>query len=118
MDKPLSAREQQVLAYVVAFINNNGGSPTVREVRRGCGLSSTSVAAYALDRLDDKGYIKRPVGIARGIKLLNVPGETIVVAFTGADAELVRRAYGDAPRRGIINAIRRRYDRAQKLGVA
>lgn len=49
--------------------------PTVRELMRACGLSSTSVATYNLSLLEKAGIIVRDSGKARSIRLLKRFGE-------------------------------------------
>ena len=58
-----------MLAFIQDFIGRNAYPPTVREIVRGCNLSSTSVAGYNLLCLGDKGYLIRVPGTARGIVL-------------------------------------------------
>ena len=48
--------------------------PTVRDIQRGCEISSTSVVDYNLRLLERYGYLKRRSEIARGIELLDETG--------------------------------------------
>ena len=45
-------------------------APTVRELVTACGLSSTSVALYAIKKLEREQIIQRDPGKARSIRLL------------------------------------------------
>lgn len=67
--KELSPRQRQVLEFVRNFIIEKGYPPTVRDIVRGCEMSSTSVAAYYLEILKKEGYIRRHPEISRGIEL-------------------------------------------------
>lgn len=49
--------------------------PTVRELCESCGLSSNSVAAYNLSKLEREGIIAKDEGKARSIRLLRRFGE-------------------------------------------
>lgn len=67
--RPLSQRQAQILAFIRGFAADNSYPPTVREVAKGCNLSSTAVATYNLSHLVEKGYLRRVPGIARGLVL-------------------------------------------------
>ena len=68
-ERPLSQRQAQILAFIRGFAADNSYPPTVREVAKGCNLSSTAVATYNLCHLIEKGYLRRVPGIARGLVL-------------------------------------------------
>ncbi len=67
--RPPSRRQSDMLAYIRDFTARNSYPPTIREITGGCDLSSTSVADYNLLCLEEKGYLNRIPGIARGIVL-------------------------------------------------
>lgn len=58
-----------VLDFVVAYLDRNGYAPSIREIRDGTGISSTSVVAYHLNRLEQDGYINRDSATSRSITL-------------------------------------------------
>ena len=72
--RPLRERQQKILAYIEQFLEENGMPPTVRDIQRGCEISSTSVVDYNLRLLERYGYLKRRSEIARGIELLDETG--------------------------------------------
>jgi repressor LexA len=53
------------------FGEENGYSPSLRDIMAGCGISSTSVASYNLNALEAEGHLKRRPGLSRGIRLLS-----------------------------------------------
>ena len=67
--RQLSQRQTQMLAFVRDFIAHNSYPPTIREVVRGCNLSSTSVANHNLYCLKEMGYLTRIPSVSRGIVL-------------------------------------------------
>lgn len=69
----LSARQERMLAFIAEFRARHGYPPTVRELGRAAGISSTSVVDYNLNVLEKAGLIRRDREISRGIELL---GET------------------------------------------
>ena len=60
---------RETYQFIERYIDRNGYSPTVREVRLGLNLSSTSVANARIERLAQHGWIVRTPGIARSIRL-------------------------------------------------
>jgi len=68
--KSLSPKQEQIIKFVTEFLNDKGYPPTIRDIAAGCGISSTSVVAYNLNKLEQAGYIRRHSDISRGIKFL------------------------------------------------
>lgn len=62
MSRPASIevtpRQQEILAWVKAFIHDHGMPPTVREIGRAFRIDSSSVF-YLLKQLERKGYLRR-----------------------------------------------------------
>ncbi len=84
--KALSPKQGRILQFIRKFIDSRGYPPTVRDILGGCKISSTSVVAYNLARLEAGGYIRRHADISRGIELLsNQPGNrhTITIPVIG-----------------------------------
>jgi repressor LexA len=68
--KALSPKQKRILNFTRKFLDSRGYPPTVRDIVAGCEISSTSVVAYNLARLESAGYIRRHADISRGIELL------------------------------------------------
>jgi len=68
--KSLSPKQEQIINFVTTFLHDKGYPPTIRDIAAGCGISSTSVVAYNLNKLEQAGYIRRNSDISRGIKFL------------------------------------------------
>ena len=62
----LSQGQVRLLAFLRDFTARNPYPPTVRELARGCNISSTSVADRQLRRLEEGEYLTRRPGMARG----------------------------------------------------
>lgn len=71
MGKRITKRQQEILEFIRAFIEQRGYPPTVREIQAGLGLSSTSVVDYNLNVLEYLRLIRRNRHISRGIELLD-----------------------------------------------
>ena len=74
-DQVLTWRQRKILQVVRDYAQRHGSSPSVREIGKAVGLSSTSSVASQLDTLEHKGYLRRDGGRLRtvGSKL---PGTT------------------------------------------
>jgi repressor LexA len=68
--KSLSPKQERIITFVTEFLNDKGYPPTIRDIAAGCGISSTSVVTYNLNKLEQAGYIRRHSDISRGIKFL------------------------------------------------
>ena len=66
----LSSRQNHMLTFIRQFIRESGRPPTIREIGRAVGISSTSVVNYNLNILQTKGYIQRDREVSRGVKLV------------------------------------------------
>jgi repressor LexA len=67
--KGLSQRQQQIVEFISHYMDEEGIPPTVRDIVRGCGLSSTSVADYNLRILERESQLRRRPDISRGIEM-------------------------------------------------
>ncbi|MBI4497082.1 MAG: transcriptional repressor LexA [Chloroflexi bacterium] len=68
--RSLSARQRAILDFLQAFTEEKGYPPSIREIVKGCDVSSTSVVDYNLRALEREGYIRRDRDVSRGIELL------------------------------------------------
>ena len=59
----------RILQYVHDFWWDHGYSPSLQEIMDGCGISSKSVVASNVDRLEGRGKLRRKPGTARSITL-------------------------------------------------
>lgn len=73
MDK-LTDRQKDILNVIKKLIAKNGYPPTVREIGKEAHLSSPATIHFHLNKLAEKGYIKKGGSKNRTIKLL-VPNE-------------------------------------------
>lgn len=79
--KVLSSKQENIIKFIRDFLCDKGYPPTIRDIASGCGISSTSVVAYNLDRLEEVGYIRRHSDISRGIELLDTQRSTPRVIY-------------------------------------
>jgi repressor LexA len=69
--KKLSDKQRRIMKYIDRFLSEKGYPPSIRDIQRGCDISSTSVVDYNLNILEDRGLINRHADVSRGIQLLN-----------------------------------------------
>ena len=70
MKKPgTSATRARILQFIRDFIDDRGYAPTVRDIMRGCSLSSTAVVQHHLNVLEREGHIHRDPEVFRSIQL-------------------------------------------------
>ena len=69
----LTKRQQLILEFIRVFHAANMYPPTIREIGRGVGVTSTSVVNYNLDKLRDAGWINRDGRVSCGLQLVNKP---------------------------------------------
>ncbi len=66
----VSDRTKKVLDAIVTLSKEDGRPPTLRDLAKTSGLSSTWTVRYHIKKLVEAGYIKMKTGISRGIELL------------------------------------------------
>ncbi|NJN19527.1 MAG: repressor LexA [Oscillochloris sp.] len=79
----LSDRQEKILNYIQDFIFKHGYSPAIRDIQNDLAISSTSVVAYNLRALEEKGKIIRDDKISRGISLPGVSPSVFQVPLLG-----------------------------------
>ncbi|MCW5875027.1 MAG: transcriptional repressor LexA [Anaerolineales bacterium] len=68
--KGLSERHKKILDLLERYQEENGYPPSIREIGKQTGISSTSVVNYYLNQLEEEGYIERDRKISRGVRLV------------------------------------------------
>lgn len=71
----LSKRQQHMMRFMHAYMKERGFPPSIREIGEECGIGSTSVVNYNLNKLVDAGYIVRSGKVSRGLRIVApIPG--------------------------------------------
>jgi len=72
MRKPgLSETRQRIWKFIRDFFEDRGYAPTVRDILKGCNISSTAVVQHHLNILEREGHIHRDPEVFRSIQLLD-----------------------------------------------
>jgi repressor LexA len=81
--KPLTEKQQAVLAFLEDFCARQGYPPTVREVAAHFAIQPRAAADH-LEALKRKGHLHREPGLSRGLVLsLRGPGQVVEVPVLG-----------------------------------
>lgn len=89
--RDLTERQERILEFFQDFLDEHDYPPTVRDIQRGCEISSTSVVSYNIDILKREGLIRKHDGVSRGLGLVsprqqrNVQ-DTVAVPLVGSIA--------------------------------
>jgi len=113
---------ERILEYIRHSLDEKGYAPTVRDILKGCNISSTSLVQYHLNILEKEGQIRRDPEIFRSIQLvekdiIEVPllgtiaaGEPIPVVdsgtWTNRIEETLRLTTDVVGKKGDIYALR------------
>jgi repressor LexA len=65
-----SDTRQRILNFIRKFSDERVYSPTVRDIARGCNISTPSVVQYHLNMLEQEGHIRRDPKVFRSIQLV------------------------------------------------
>jgi len=68
--KKLSDKQRRIMKYIDRFLSEKGYPPSIRDIQKGCDISSTSVVDYNLNILENRGMINRHADVSRGIQLV------------------------------------------------
>jgi len=67
----------RILNFIRKFLDERGYAPTVRDIARGCNISTPSVVQHHLNTLERQGYIHRDPEVFRSIQLAERKREVI-----------------------------------------
>jgi repressor LexA len=65
-----SELRERIFEYIRRFFDERGYAPTVRDILKGCDISSTSLVQYHLNILEKEGQIRRDPEVFRSIQLV------------------------------------------------
>lgn len=65
----LSDRQARILDYIIDYLGQHKIPPSIRDIGRAVGISSTSVVNYNLTKLQEMGLIERMPEVSRGLSV-------------------------------------------------
>ncbi len=92
----LSARQEQILDYILSTVREQGYPPSVREIGDAVGLSSPSTVHSHLSTLSRQGFIRRDPSKPRAIEVMDTG--------MGMESGLMKAPVRDVPLLGRIAA--------------
>ena len=69
--RKITDRQKQVLDFIVDYINEQAYPPSIRDIKKHFKLKSTKGVKDHIDRLVEKGYLKRMDGAARALEVIH-----------------------------------------------
>ncbi|MCX6069848.1 MAG: transcriptional repressor LexA [Chloroflexi bacterium] len=93
----LSDRQRRMLEFIQTHGREHGYPPSIREIGRAVGISSTSVVNYNLNRLVEEGYLDRHQNVSRGIRLTDKLGDAASRLADVVRVPLVGRIFASEP---------------------
>ena len=109
-NKELTTRQKQILRYITKQIEKNGYAPSVREIGKAVGLSSTATVHSYLKQLEAMKYIKKENQKGRTLRILKKEDDRYDSARVGKEpSEPIKAFYNrkemvDVPIVGKITA--------------
>jgi repressor LexA len=67
----------RILDFIRKFLDKRGYAPTVRDIARGCNISTPSVVQHHLNKLESQGHIYRDPEVFRSIRLAEKKREAV-----------------------------------------
>ena len=119
---PITARQRRVLDYIRQYFDAHQEAPTIAEIGKEFGMSSSASAHHVVSTLEREGFIRRIPNVSRGIDLVSdeqseakdeIPLLGIVAAGTPIEAVLNYETVcvpRDMMREGRMFALRVRGD--------
>jgi repressor LexA len=78
----ITKKQEEIAAYIKEFIGSNGYSPSYKEIADHFNVNVNAIQ-QPISSLIKKGYLEKPAGIARGLRL-------IAGKWNTGDAEIIR----------------------------
>ena len=108
----LNKREVAILKFIEKQVNKNGYPPSVREIGKAVGLSSTATVHGYIAKLAKKGYIKKEDQKGRTLRLIKggakesqTTGKPIYSGKEMVDVPVVGRISAGAPILAVENVV-------------
>src|SRR5258705_11037404 len=67
---PITARQKRVLDYIRHYFEVNQEAPTIAEIGKEFGMTSSASAHHVVSILEREGFIRRIPNVSRGIELV------------------------------------------------
>lgn len=103
MYEDLSQKQIEILLFIKSEIQKKGYPPAVREICTGVGLKSTSTVHGHLEKLEQKGYIRKDPTKPRAIEILDKDDDFLLTRKKTLDVPIVGRVTAGSPILAVEN---------------
>ena len=93
----LTESQQKILEFITGYVEKHEVPPTIREIQKGAGISSTSMVSYHLKALERAQLLNRYERQSRGVVINNpkkIISSNMVSTVVSVDIELAPRPAG------------------------
>ncbi|WP_028590341.1 LexA family protein [Paenibacillus massiliensis] len=104
-DQPLSRRQQEVYDFIKTYIEDNGYSPSIRDISSHFMMGSVSTAFGIVERLILKGYLTNTRSGPRTLRLTDKGGPTGTVSKAGIIRWLQQQMTNDSSHNKILSEL-------------
>lgn len=91
LKKELTDRQEEILLFIKEFLFQNGYPPTLRQIGKQFGISSTFGVKRHLDALEKKGYLSIESNASRGISIIRDDNESVLPSIIRDEDILLNR---------------------------
>ena len=103
MFEDLTQKQIEILLYIKSEVQRQGYPPAVREICKGVSLKSTSTVHGHLEKLEEKGYIRKDPTKPRAIEILDKDDGYLLTPKKTLDVPIVGRVTAGGPILAVEN---------------
>lgn len=103
MFEDLTQKQIEILLYIKSEVQRQGYPPAVREICKGVSLKSTSTVHGHLEKLEEKGYIRKDPTKPRAIEILDKDDGYLLASKKTLDVPIVGRVTAGTPILAVEN---------------
>ena len=103
MYEDLTQKQIEILLYIKNEIQLKGYPPAVREICKGVNLKSTSTVHSHLEKLENKGYIRKDPTKPRAIEILDRDDDFLFAQKKTIDVPIIGKVTAGAPILAVEN---------------
>lgn len=103
MFEDLSQKQIEILLYIKSEVQRQGYPPAVREICKGVGLKSTSTVHGHLEKLEDKGYIRKDPTKPRAIEIIDQDNDLLLGSKKTVDIPIIGKVTAGRPVLAVEN---------------
>lgn len=97
MHEDLTQKQVEIMQFIKNHIQTQGYPPAVREICKGVNLKSTSTVHRHLEKLEDKGYIRKDPTKPRAIEILDSGDDSLFAPKKTVDIPVVGKVTAGQP---------------------